>query len=128
MLKVIVALTLCLSAVSAFAANFDLSEGDVSSVADQMKAKFSKGELNFSPVGNISAEEFHQSMDPFFRLMSSNMECLVETSKEPMTFDCQVKNGSFVYTFQATGAVHLDNGQVIGVSLDESKVTVFIKK
>ena len=114
--------------MSAFAANFELAEGDVSSVAEQMKAKVGKGELNFSPVGNISAEEFHQLMDPFFRLMSRNMECMVETSKEPMTFDCQVKNGNYLYTFKASGVVHLDNGQVIGVTLDDSKVTVFIKK
>ncbi len=128
MLKVIVALTLSLFTMSAFAANFELAEGDVSSVAEQMKAKVGKGELNFSPVGNISAEEFHQLMDPFFRLMSRNMECMVETSKEPMTFDCQVKNGNYLYTFKASGVVHLDNGQVIGVTLDDSKVTVFIKK
>ncbi len=128
MLKAIVALTFSLSAVSAFAWNFELSEGDASSVAEQMKAKVSKGELHFAPVGNISAEEFHQLMDPFFRLMNRNMECMVETSKQPMTFDCQLKNGSYLYTFQATGVVHMDNGQVVGVNLDDSKVTVFIKK
>ena len=128
MLKTLLAVTITLLSISVYAMNLLLPKMDVASVAEQIRAKMPEGKLEFNIAQELKSEDIHDLVIAFYNNMPEKMNCVVETSKEPMAFSCQHKEEKATFEFQTTGVVHLDNSQIIGVELDDSFVTVLVRK